>query len=537
MPYLDLQSFITDLERHGQLRRIAAPVDPQLEITEVYSRVVRERGPALLFENVQGSSFPLVINLFGSERRVRLALGIEPGALGESIVKAVQDLMPPSPGALWRNRTTLLRLRSARTTRVRNPVSQQVVDRPGDLTTLPALKCWPRDGGRFLTWPLVLTRSPRTGRSNLGVYRMQVYSPTEAGLHWQVAKGGGFHYTEAEERNEPLEVAVVLGGDPALMLASVLPLPETLEELLFAGLLRGKPTPMTFGKTMRGLVPANAEFVLEGVARPLDRRLEGPFGDHLGHYSEAAPFPVLHLRAVTRRRSPVFPAAIVGAPPQEERLWGETSQALLKPFLRLLRPEITDLWAYYEGGFVNLLVASTKARFGKEPLRTALWLLGEGQLSLAKWVVMVDPDVDVQDFRAVLRAMRANFRPESDFWLVSGAALDSLDFTSYRMHLGSRMVMDATTKPGPDEPLEATLPPVVPDADQDVGRAVRQSPLQVDPKALCPEITRWRLVEDAMLAVQMDFPARGVLERLVASGGLQGVKVVAAVSMDVDLED
>ena len=567
MPYADLQSFIADLERHGELRRVRATVDPAMEITEIYSRIVRGdgpstgsgrtggagqrpvdsrrtagsgRSPALLFENVAGSRYPLVINLFGSERRVRMALGMEPGALGESVVRAVQELMPPSPRALWRNRSTLLRLRAARTVGVRNAISQQVVERPGDLTTLPALKSWPRDGGRFLTWPLVLTRSPKSGRSNLGVYRMQVYSETTAGLHWQLGRGGGFHYVEAEERGEPLEVAVAMGGDPALMLASLLPLPEMLEELVFAGLLRGKPTPMARGKRIRGQVPANAEFVLEGVAPPGERRTEGPFGDHLGHYSEAAPFPVFHLRAVTRRRNPVFPAAVVGRPPQEERFWGETAQALLRPFVRLLHPEVTDLWSYYQAGFVNLVVAAVRGRHVKEPVKTALALLGEGQLSLTKCLILVDPEVNARDFRAVLRAVRRNFSPERDFTLLSRVALDTLDFTSYQMHLGSRMVLDATSKPGAGSPLEATLQPRVAEATGGGGRdagASHDSPLRADPKAICPEIKRWRLVEDTLLAVQVDYPARDVLERLIAARGLQGVKLIAAVSADVDLDD
>ena len=521
MAYSDLQSFLAALERQGELRRIRVPVDPELEITEIYSRVVREQGAALLFERVQGSPYSLVINLFGSPRRVELALGAEPGAFGESVVKSIEQLNPPSLKALWRNRKLLLRLRAGRTTLSRRPLSQQVVERPGDLTQFPALKCWPHDGGRFLTWPLVLTRSPATGRSNLGVYRMQVYSPQTTGMHWQLGRGGGFHYAEAEECGEPLEAAVVLGGDPALMLASVLPLPEGLEELMASGLLRGKPTPMVPGKTIHGLVPASAEFVLEGAVPPHERATEGPFGDHFGHYSEAAPFPVFHLRAITRRRKPVFPAAVVGRPPQEERFWGEMAQQLLRPFVRLLHPEVTDLWAYEQAGFTNLLVVSVRKRYGKEPFKTALSLLGEGQLSLTKCLVLVDPDVAVRDFRAVLRAVRRNFNPESDFMLLSRVALDTLDFTSFTMPQGSRMVLDATTKERA-QPVEAS------------GTQV----LRADPQALCPEIRRWRLLEDTLLAVQVEHSSsREVLSRLVNAEELRDVKLVAAVSPDVDLDD
>jgi 4-hydroxy-3-polyprenylbenzoate decarboxylase len=321
------------------------------------------------------------------------------------------------------------------------------------------------------------------------------------------------------------------------MLASLLPLPEMLEELVFAGLLRGKPTPMARGKTIRGQVPANAEFVLEGIAPPGERRTEGPFGDHLGHYSEAALFPVFHLRAITRRRSPVFPAAVVGRPPQEERFWGETAQALLRPFVRLLHPEVTDLWSYFQAGFVNLVVAAVKGRHVKEPVKTALALLGEGQLSLTKCLILVDPDVNASDFRAVLRAVRRNFSPERDFTLLSRVALDTLDFTSYQMHLGSRMVLDATSKPGVGSPLEATLPGRSRSLGGTTDRVSEGPALRADPKAICPEIRRWRLVEDTLLAVQVDYPARDVLQRLVAAEAVQGVKMVAAVSADVDLDD
>ncbi|MSP78614.1 MAG: UbiD family decarboxylase [Dehalococcoidia bacterium] len=521
MPYPDLQSYLQELERRGDLRRVKAPVDPNLEITEIYTRVIREDGPALFFERVEGSRYPLVANLFGSARRVRLALGMEPDAFGEAFVALIQQLNPPSLKALWRNRSTLLRVRSARQKLVSRALSQQVVEQPGDFSTLPVTKSWPDDGGRFLTWPIVLTRSLKTGRSNMGVYRMHVYGNNTAGMHWQLSKGGGLHYFEAEERDQPLHVAVVLGGDPVLILASILPLPESLEEIMFAGLLRGKPTDMARAKTLDVTVPANAEFILEGIVPQRERAMEGPFGDHLGHYSDAAPFPVFHLQAVTHRKDPVFPAAIVGKPPQEERYWGETSQALMKPFLKLLRPEVSDLWPYYATGFHNLLVVSTKTRFTKEPMRTALGLLGEGQLALTKCLILVDADVNVRDFNAVLRAMREHFTPERDFTLLSNVSLDTLDFTSYTMHLGSRMVIDATAK------RETLL---------QQSRGERVSPgLRADPASIWPGIRQWRLLEDTMLVVQIEHPAREGLQRLVRAEPMQGLKMIVAVSPDVQL--
>lgn len=516
MAYPDLQSFLASLERVGQLHRIKVEVDPELEITEIVTRVVQEEGPALLFERVKGSPYPLAINTFGSRRRIELALGTEPGVLGESLVRLVERLNPPSLKALWESRGALRRLLAARTRVVRRALSQEVVERPADLSSLPILKCWPGDGGRFITFPLVLTQSPRTGRRNLGIYRMHVFSSDTTGMHWQIGKGGGYHYYEAEQENMPLQVAAVLGGDPALMLSAVLPLPENLEELVFSALLRGRPTSLARGKSISLAVPANAEFVLEGVVAPHERAGEGPFGDHRGHYSEKAPFPVFRVQAVTRRRSPVYPAAVVGKPPQEDRYLGDAAQELVKPFLRLIHPEIVDVWAYYEACFTTLLVAAVETRFTKEPLKAAMALLGQGQLALTKCVVLVDPHVNVKDFSSVLREIRRHFTPESDLLLLSGVPVDTLDFTSFKMHLGSKVILDATSKETSSSPGEG---------------------LRMDPRQLCPEIRAWRLLEDTLLAVQVDYPCRDTLARLVAAEGIAGVKIIAAVSPDINLHD
>lgn len=516
MPFYDLQSFLGCLEREGLLRRVKVEVDPELEIGEIATRVVREEGPALLFERVRGSSYPLAINILGSGRRIEMVLGMHPQQLGERLANFVERLNPPSPKKLWRSRGFLSRVWATRPRRVKNALCREVAEDAPDLNSLPIIKCWPQDGGPFITFPLVITQDPETGRSNVGIYRMQLYDGTRTGMHMQIQKGGGFHHYKAEKQGQPLELAAVLGADPALMLSGILPLPEGFEEVAFSGLLRGGRTPMTKAKTLSLEVPACAEFVLEGVVPPHERLPEGPFGDHFGHYSDVADFPVFHVKAITRRRNPIYPAAVVGKPPQEDRYMGDAAQEIMKPLIRLLRPEVRDTWAYFETGFHNLFVVAVEGRYTKEPIKTALGLLGEGQLGLTKCVILVEPSVDVRRFPQVLRAIRRNFTTQDDFVLISRAPLDTLDFTSFKMHLGSKMIIDAT---GGGSAPEA------------------QPHLQVDPQGICPQVLKWRLWEDTLLAVQVKEEGREALSILLASERLAGIKIIAAVSPDVDLED
>jgi len=515
MAFHDLQSFLERLEQENLLRRVRVEVDPELEITEIVTRVVREEGPALLFERVTGSPYPLAINFLGSHRHIEIALGMHPEQLGEKLAHLIEIVNPPTPAALWKTRSYWPMLLAMRPRRRRGGPCHEVVESP-DLDTMPILKTWPGDGGRFITFPLVLTRDPETRTSNLGIYRMHVYSKNETGMHMQLGKGGGYHYHKAEKRGQPLELACVLGADPALMLAGIFPLPEGMEEVAFSGILRGAPLRVTRAKTIDMDVPAHAEFILEGVIPPNERRTEGPFGDHYGHYSEAAPFPVFQIRTVTRKRRPIFPAAVVGKPPQEDRYMGEASQMILRPFIKMIRPEVRDLWAFYEAGFHNLLVVAVESRHVREPIKTALGLLGEGQLSLTKCVVLVEPSVNVRSFREVLQAIRRNYDAREDFHLISRAALDTLDFTSFKMHLGSKMIIDATEGEGS------------PSAHQ---------PSVGDPTEIAPGIRRWRVLEDALLAVQVEGDAGETLDRLVVSPELRGMPLIAAVSPDVDIDD
>lgn len=521
-PPQDLTSFLVAIEAAGELRRVKTEVDPHLEITEIVHRVLRhDGGPALLFERVRGSPYALAINVFSSPRRLEIALGRPPAEIGAEIYEFLETMNPPTLRALWQNRRLLSRAARMRTRHVARAASQVVQEEP-DLDQLPILKCWPGDGGRFITFPLVITTGRGGKQRNLGLYRMHVYSKNETGMHWQIQKGGGFHYHEAEREGRPLEVAVVLGADPCLLFAAMAPLPEGIDEIGFSGFLRGRPTPMTRAAALSMDVPANAEFILEGTVSPGERRTEGPFGDHYGHYSAAAEFPVFRIRTVTRRQKPVYLAAVVGKPPQEDMYLGNAAQEIFSPILRVLKPEIRDLWSFYEGGFHTLLVVSMESRYAKEGLKTALGLFGEGQLSLTKWIVVVDHETSARDFRAVLRAIRENFDPGRDFLLLPGTAMDTLDFTSFKMNLGSKMVVDATGDLGASPPPTGPVSPV-------------------DPSALDPAVKTHRTLEDTLLVVQVhrDRNERGreVLEDLLQRPGFDAFKIIAAVSEDTDLDD
>ena len=427
--------------------------------------------------------------------------------------------MPPRPKRLLQEWRTVGRVLSMPPRRVRRAACQEI-EEPPELSRLPIMKCWPKDAGRFITCGMVLTHDPETDARNLGIYRMQVVSPDQVLMHWQIQKGGGFHYWKAEQQGKALTVAVVIGGDPSLYLASVAPLPEGIDELAFAGFLRGARVPLVYGKTKLTAVPADAEIILEGFVAPDERMPEGPFGDHFGHYSHPAPFPVLWVQTVTRRANPIYLSAVVGKPPQEDRYIGDAVQEMLLPMIRLIHPEIRDLWAYYEAGFHSLAVASVQQRFGKEGMKAALGLLGTGQMALTKCLVLVDADVDARDFTAVLRAIRDHFDPAEDFLLLPGVPFDTLDFTSFTLNLGSKMVLDATRKVGGE--AAKALPPAVTDS-------------QV--KTLHARITDVRLLEGALLAVQVEGEGREVIKALVQAPVLSKIKLIVAVSPDVDLRD
>jgi 4-hydroxybenzoate decarboxylase subunit C len=524
MRFPALGEFVQYLESVGELKRIRVEVDSQLELTEIATRALREHKPAMLFENVKGSRFPIAINVYASEQRIAMALGRHPQHIGEELVAAFDQIIPPKLSVIWKNRSLIKRLLKAKAHLVVSGNSQQIVTTP-NLDILPIQKCWPKDGGRFITQGQVFTYDQMDGKRNVGMYRMHVYDKATTGMHWQVQKGGGFHYYQAEQFGRNLEVAVALGTDPALLVASVSALPEGLDELVFASFLRGERIPMKKGKSIGINVPANAEFILEGFVPPYERRMEGPFGDHFGHYSNAAPFPVLHIQSMTSRKNPIYPATVVGIPPMEDKFLGDATQQILGPLARLLHKEIRDVWAYYEAGFHNLLVVSVEERYKKEAMKTAFGLLGTGQLALTKCIVLVSEQVNPRDWPSVLQEIRENFDPRYDFVLLPKVSTDSLDFTSKNMELGSKMILDATKKGRMGNGKKNTR------------KINTLGNYSSHLKSLDKRIIDAHIIEDSLLLVKVQSSGRAIVERLVKQKELQGVKIIAAVSADIDIRN
>ena len=481
---LDLRAFLDLLRREGELVEVEAPVDPYLEVAEVHRRVIAAGGPALLFRRpapdaelrrragdervvlvaggepqpvmparqVDVYEVPLVTNLFGTRRRVELAFGRRPERLLRRLVEATETLVPPTPGRLWQSRDLLRAALGVGFRRVRHGPVMERVTREVDLDRLPITTSWPGDGGAFLTLPLVYTEHPgvRGRGSNLGIYRMQVHGPRSLGTHWQIAKGGGFHYAAAEARGEGLPVTVFLGGPPGLLLAAVAPLPENVPELLLASLVAGARLPRLHGlvagpdaaAARRWPHPllAGAELALCGVVPPGRRQPEGPFGDHYGYYSLRHDYPVLEVETLCRRADAIFPATVVGKPRQEDFFLGDFLQELLSPLFPLAMPGVIDLWSYGETGYHSLAAAVVRERYRREAMVSAFRILGEGQLALTKLLVATDRPVDLRDFRATLSHVLARTRPETDLFVFGNLAMDTLDYTGPRVNEGSKGV-------------------------------------------------------------------------------------------------
>jgi 4-hydroxy-3-polyprenylbenzoate decarboxylase len=518
MKIYSLQDFIKYLDSNGELIRIKAEVDARLEVTEISIRALKEGMPALLFENVKGAKFPLAMNVLASDKRIELALGKHPDQLGEELITFMEDAMPPGPKVFFKHAGITKRIFSTLPKKTCRPTSQEVVTNP-DLNDIPVITSWPEDGGPFITLPQIFTYDPHDGKRNVGMYRMQIFDGQTTGMHWQIQKGGGFHYYQARKLGREFEIAVALGTDPALLLATVAALPEGIDEVMFSGFLRGKRTRMVKGKSVSIKVPADAEFILEGTVHLTELRMEGPFGDHFGHYSHASKFPVFHINKVTHRKNPIYPATVVGRPPMEDKYLGNATQQVLGPLIRLIHPEICNLWAYYEAGFHNLLVVSVEERYQKEAMKTALSIMGEGQLSLTKCIVTVSENVNPRDFNAVLTAIRENFDPTYDFIMIPKVPLDTLDFTSYKMNLGSKMIMDATRSRNADKEKASK---------SEIDRLI---------KTIDNRISDWNLLGETLLVVSVQDNGRDVVNKLTKSEELVGPKIIAVVSPDVDIRN
>ncbi len=445
----DLQSFVRELEQRGWLRRVGVEVDPALEITEITDRVTKAGGPALLFENVKGSQFPLLINTYGSEDRMCLALGVS--GLDDAAQRVQALIKPQIPTSLMeklRKLPELAQLGRLPPRVVKRGVCQEVVHKEdADLFALPALKCWPEDGGRYITLGGVFTKNPETQERNVGMYRVQLFEPKLAAMHWHPHHDGARHWRMYRERGERMPVAIALGGPAVLPYAATCPLPPGIDECLFAGFLQGAPLELVPGVTQPTIeVPAAAEFVIEGYIDPQESLiLEGPFGDHTGFYSLADYFPRLHVTAITHRQRPIYPATIVGKPPQEDYWLGKATERIFLPLLQMIAPDVLDYDLPMFGCFHNCAFVKIRKEYPHQARRIMHAIWGAGQMALTKIIIVVDEHVDVHDQDAVMFQLCSNVDPRRDIEMVQGP-VDILDHASPECGTGSKLGIDATRK-------------------------------------------------------------------------------------------
>ncbi len=446
MAWKNLQEFIAELDRRGELRRIQVPVDGHLEVAEVSDRVMKADGPALLFEKVNGSSIPLAINLFGTKARMELALGVNDL---NDIPKRIEQLLEiPNPSGLLEKLSLLPKLAELAQfppkVVSKAPCQEVVVKENPSLRMLPIIQCWPEDAGSYITLGATITRNKKTGRRNVGLYRLQVFDDRTLGMHWQLHKDGAEHW-RGYAKGEKMPVAIALGGDPASVYVASAPLPEGIDEYLFAGFLRKEPVELVKAVTVDLEVPAQAEIIIEGYVEVGERREEGPFGDHTGYYSLPEPYPVLHVTAITHRRNPVYPTTIVGKPPMEDLWLGKATERIFLPLVQKMVPEIADMNFPAEGIFNNAVIVSIKKSYPGQARKVAHALWGLGQLMFTKVIVVVDEWVDVHNVSEVAWLAFMNIDPKRDCFFVEGP-VDTLNHASPEWNYGSKVGVDATHK-------------------------------------------------------------------------------------------
>ncbi|MEI7751347.1 MAG: UbiD family decarboxylase [Candidatus Omnitrophota bacterium] len=478
MGFKNLGEFLKALREEGELVEVKAPVDPVLEVTEIYDRVVKKEGPALLFTNVRGSSMPLVINLFGSPKRMSMALGVKTISEIAERIHSFLDLKPPR-GLLEKLAMIpkLSELNAILPKFVKHaPCQEKVIlvgegkpnspsenskvnwASPGNLLSeenrcqgkmldlLPVVQCWPKDGGKFITFPLVITKDPETNQRNTGLYRMHVYDDRTTGMHWQIHKDGAEHFRKLGKGSKGrLPVACVIGADPATMFAAACPLPSGMDEMMLAGFLRKKSVELVKCKTIDLEVPAEAEIVLEGYVEEGESRLEGPFGDHTGFYSRAKDFPVFHVTCITHRKNPVYVTTVVGRAPMEDCYMGKAIERIFLPMIQKQFSEITDIHLPWEGAFHNCLIVSIKKSYPEQGKKIIHGIWGLGQMMFSKMIVVLDHDVNIQDLKEVSWRVLNNMDPKRDIVFGEGP-LDELDHAAAKDFGGSKIGIDATRK-------------------------------------------------------------------------------------------
>jgi 4-hydroxy-3-polyprenylbenzoate decarboxylase len=449
MAYDSLRGFVQKLDAAGELKRISVEVDPVLEITEIADREMKLAGggKALLFEKCKGSQFPLLINAYGSTKRMAMALGVDDV---EDIARELESLLKAKPPTSFKEAISLIgtafELRHAKPKSVNSGICKQIVQQKPNVNSLPIQKCWPQDAGRFVCMPLVITRDPDNGSRNVGTYRMQVIDERTTFMHWQLHKTGARHWRRYMQLKQRMPVAVALGGDPVYTFAATAPLPDGIDEMMLAGYLRKKSVEMVKCDTNDLEVPADCDFVLEGCVDPEEKLdLEGPFGDHTGYYTLPEPYPKFHIERITHRRDPIYPSTIVGIPPMEDFYMGTASVRIFLPVFKTNFNEIVDMALPAESAFHNLVIVSIKKQFPYHAMKVMHGLWGMGQMMFTKIIVVVDADVNVHDTSEVLFRLTANIDPERDIIFTKGPA-DVLDHATPVMGFGSKMGIDATHK-------------------------------------------------------------------------------------------
>jgi len=481
--YRNLMDFVARLEQAGELLRVRAPVSPRLEITHITDLASKSPGggKALLFERVEGSAFPVLTNAFGSERRICMALGTprldDLAARVSRFVemeppRSLRDAVRMAPMAL-----DLFRFLPRRWKRG-TPPCQEVKWLGGsvDLGRLPVLTCWPGDGGPFVTLPIVITRSLRTGRRNAGMYRLQIYDAKTTGMHWHIHKDGSNYFGEYRRSGKRMPVAVAIGSDPATTYAATAPLPRGVDEMILSGFIRKKPVPMARCVTVDLEVPAEAEIVLEGYVDPEERRMEGPFGDHTGYYSLADEYPVFHLTALTHRRNAIYPATVVGRPPMEDCYLAQATERIFLPLLKTVLPEIHDYWLPWEGVFHNVAVVAIRKEYPGHARKVMSALWGQGQMSFCKMLVLVDDSVDLKNPARFLETLLDRVDLSTDLYVTEGV-LDVLDHSAPDPLFGGKLGVDATSRL-PGERPRHSFPSA---GDFPAGPEIREALVQVSP--------------------------------------------------------
>lgn len=458
MMFNDLRDFIDFLEKKNELVRIRTEVDPILEIAEIADRISKKVGPALVFEKVKGSQYPVAINIFGSYQRMAWSLGLDDFS---EIGRRFSALLKTDPDMKFRQKIEALfdlyKLSTSKPREVKKAPCQEIVkDKDFSLYDYPILKCWPGDAGRFLTLPLVITKDPETGKQNVGMYRMQVFDEKTTGMHWHTHHDGAVNFRKYANLGRKTEVAVALGGDPVTIFSATAPLPYGIEEIFFAGYLRGKAVDVVKAKTVDLFVPAHAEIVFEGYVEPGEERLEGPFGDHTGYYSVAGMYPVFHITCITQRKDPIYPATVVGKPPMEDCYMGKATERMFLPFVKMHLSEVVDMNLPLEGVFHNCALISIKKSYPMHARKVMSAIWGLGQMMFTKFVFIFDEDVNVQNTSEAAWKAFNNVDPARDL-LISEGPLDVLDHSSPRPLYGAKMGVDATKK-WPEEGYQREWP-------------------------------------------------------------------------------